>query len=193
MLLYTPLRTCMVCDKVNMLSFWKADASCGTSGEGYACCKGGASQILTITHPNDAEGKIVDNTQQCCAAGETVTDNNSYTAYCAKGSRKRDEHAVMLSKHAVRRGLQDDPLRQISFRPDSAKITLSPHLVADLVLNDWSFQYRGRTFVDHESRQRGKGYWQQRIAKRMPGFVKYGGAKYIARSIQKVHPQAWNI
>ena len=102
------------------------------------------------------------------------------------GNAKRDEAAVQLASRPVRRGLQDDPLRQISFRHDSSKVTLSPHLVADLVLNDWSFEYRGRTFIDHESRQRGQGYWQSRIAKNLPGFVKYGGAKYIGKSIKSV-------
>lgn len=141
-----------------------------------ACCAGGAGQILRSSV-----------SEQCCPAG-TVPDTEVQA--CVPTTRKRDALAFELATRPVRRDVVDDPRKQISFRPGSWRTTLSPHLVAELVMNDWSFEYRGHTFVDEASRARGKSFWQSRIAKNLPGFVKYKGADFIAKSIQKVRPSS---
>lgn len=152
-----------------------------------ACCAGGPSKIVTVTPTTDSS----DNVQLCCKADEVPKFSGTAQGMCApSGVSKRDEHAFNLATRPVRRDLQDDPLRQISFREDSTRIALSPHLVADMLLNDHRFEYRGRTFIDHEGRKRSQNYWQRSIAKRIPGFVKYGGAKILARNIANVRTQS---
>lgn len=44
----------------------------------------------------------------------------------------------MLSK----RSAPEDPLRQMTFRDDTWRTQLSPHLVADLFVDDWQMSYK---------------------------------------------------
>lgn len=79
---------------------------------------------------------------QCCTPGPVPAENNTPNAHCQNVSRKRHELAFDLASRPVKRGTIDDPLRQMSFRHGSWRTRLSPHLLADFLLNDFQFSYR---------------------------------------------------
>lgn len=101
----------------------------------------GASQLAIIS-----SGVTPDNIPyrfgKCCTTGTVPVNSPGPNADCANVSRKRNELAFDLATRPVRRGATDDPLRQMTFREDSWRTRLSPHLLADYLLNDFQMEYR---------------------------------------------------
>lgn len=99
------------------------------------CSQGGPPQILRSQFGTT-----------CCPIGTTPGLEEGVYLKCYPNAvgpqRKRDHLAYDLSTRPVRRGIEDDPARSLSFRPGTWRARMSPKLLAEAVTNDWRFEYR---------------------------------------------------
>ena len=111
------------------------------SGE-PSCCPGGAGSISTRIIPA-TDGQPEETLRSCCrVADQRPINDGTASAACQSILTRRDHVAFDLASRPVRRGIWDDPLRQMSFRDGTIRAQISPHLLADLLVNDWEFDYR---------------------------------------------------
>jgi hypothetical protein len=80
----------------------------------------------------------------------------------------------------------EDPLRTMTFKDDSHRGILSPHLVADWIINDFEIEWQGQTYATKQFQQV-HANWRNRFAARVGSSVaKYAGPYLIGDKLNKV-------
>lgn len=81
---------------------------------------------------------------------------------------------------------EEDPLRYLSWREDSARARVSPHLLADFLLNNFQVEHRGHAFTAPEMQVGNAVGWERALRKGAGKLAKFAGPKVIGKVIENV-------